>query len=144
MSKRFTATEKWDRMWFRKLPNEYKLLWIYILDKCDAIGVWYVDMEQASFSIGTEVDDSRAIELFEKQVIVLSGGSKWYIKDFIPFQYGVLSANNNFHRSIINLLTKCEELSTACPQLINSLSTVSGAGEPSPRGTDKGKGKGKG
>jgi len=40
MAKRFTASEKWEDLWFSELSNKYKLFWIYLLDKCDNAGVW--------------------------------------------------------------------------------------------------------
>lgn len=117
MSKRFTATEKWDRPWFRDLPNEYKLLWIFICDKCDISGTWYVDMRLAEFSLGIKLDCNEAKRLFSKQIDVLNDGSKWFIKDFISFQYGELVANNNLHRAVI----KCLEISGASQPLVRVL-----------------------
>ena len=40
MAKRFTDTEIWEQDWFIDLPNKYKLLWNYIKDKCDNVGIW--------------------------------------------------------------------------------------------------------
>jgi len=37
--KRFTETTKWDDPWFRKLSPTAKLLWGYITDKCNAVGL---------------------------------------------------------------------------------------------------------
>lgn len=98
MSKRFTDTEKWERPWFRKLPNEYKLLWCYVLDRCDIAGVWYVDMEMASFLIGSQIDRAKAEELFSKQIRV--NDNRWLIVDFIPFQYGDLQESNKVFKSV--------------------------------------------
>ena len=116
MPKRFTATEKWDRRWFRELSNDYKLLWVYICDKCDLIGIWYVDIEQASFLIGAKLDEKEALRLFEKQIVVLNEGSKWWIKDFVSFQYGDLKPNNNLHKKVVAMIK-------SYPQVINSLFT---------------------
>lgn len=99
MSKRFTDTDKWDRPWFRKLPATYKLLWGYITDKCDMIGVWYVDFEMASFVIGESISEEEALKHFQKQIRVVDS-SRWLIIDFVNFQYGELSENNNLHRSV--------------------------------------------
>jgi len=52
VSKRFTDSEKWRDPWFRRLPTEYKLLWLYLLDECDVSGVWKVDLELATMIIG--------------------------------------------------------------------------------------------
>ena len=98
MAKRFTDTEKWDRPWFRNLPNNYKLLWCYVLDKCDIAGVWYVDLEHASFHMGYKYDKSKAENMFEKQIE--SKGDRWLIKDFIGFQYGSLESSNKIYKSV--------------------------------------------
>lgn len=106
MAKRFTDGDKWRRPWFRNLSLSYKLFWIYLTDHCDAAGVWYVDFEHASFCVKAPLDQQEALLLFEKQVEVLGDGSRWFIPDFIPFQYGALSLQCLPHRSILNLLEK--------------------------------------
>lgn len=103
MGKRFTDTEKWRRPWFRNLPMEYRELWSYILDTCDFIGVWYVDMGLATYSISHELSEKTAIQLFSKQIKVLDS-TRWFVKDFVEFQYGALVPNNNMHRSVISKL----------------------------------------
>lgn len=110
MPKRFTDTDKGKRPWFRSLPIEYKMLWIHICDHCDCAGFWYVDMDLASFMIGATVEAQRGAELLEKQIEVMEGGSVWFIRDFIEFQYGVpieeLNPSSTVHRGIIRLLEK--------------------------------------
>lgn len=107
MAKRFTDTDKWDRPWFRALPNQYKLLWFFILDRCDIAGVWYVDMELASFQIGTKLDRQKAQEAFEKQIEIR--GDRWLIKDFIGFQYGSLEASNKIYKNVTAKLNSFKE-----------------------------------
>lgn len=98
MAKRFTDTEKWDRPWFRSLKNNYKLLWCFVLDKCDIAGVWYVDFEMATFQIGSKFDRKEAENVFQKQIEV--NGDRWLLKDFIPFQYGSLEASNKVYKNV--------------------------------------------
>ena len=106
MAKRLTETQKWSRPWFRSLPMEYKLLWVYICDTCDMAGIWYVDFDLASFSIGTPLDVAKAKSLFSKQITDMAGGQRWFIRDFIAFQYGILRPNNNAHRAVKNCLER--------------------------------------
>lgn len=106
MPKRFTDTEKWKRPWFRGLPLNYKLLWLYLLDNCDIAGVWYVDLDLAAFLIGSPVTESEALGHFAKQVDVLTDGKRWWVKDFVAFQYGDLKTTNNLHKAVANLLEK--------------------------------------
>ena len=110
MPNRFTATEKWERPWFRDLPTEYKMLWIYLCDNCDQAGVWYIDMKLACFQIGSDVSIEMALELFTGRVVVLPCGKRWHIPDFIPFQYGVgaevLTVKSTFHRGALNAMIR--------------------------------------
>jgi len=107
MSKRFTDTEKWDRPWFRSLKNHYKLLWCFVLDKCDIAGVWYVDLEMATFQIGSKFDRKEAENVFQKQIEV--NGDRWLLKDFISFQYGSLEASNKIYKNVTAKLLSFKE-----------------------------------
>lgn len=103
MAKRFTDNEKWKKQWFRKLPNDMKVFWIYICDTCNIAGVWDVDFEMAHFMTGTDYHETVVLKYMDKQIEILSI-TKWLIKDFVTFQYGTLVPNNNLHKSVLNLL----------------------------------------
>jgi hypothetical protein len=106
MAKRFTCTDKWKKPFLRNLDTPYKLLWFYILDDCDHSGVWQVDMEVAEIKVGEKFDIKKALENFEDKVIPFDNGEKWFIPDFIDFQYGKLNPANRAHESVLNLLDK--------------------------------------
>ena len=105
MAKRFTDTTKWKRVWFRKLQPEHKVFWFYLLDQCCHAGIWEVDFEQAEFFCGKLVE-SEIREVFKKQILEFDNGKRWFIQDFIDFQYGELNDKVNAHRSAINRLKK--------------------------------------
>jgi uncharacterized phage protein (TIGR02220 family) len=104
VSKRFTDSEKWKKSWFRKLSPTHKCLWIYMCDNCNLSGVWDVDFELASIFIGEPINPEEIKEVFKKQYQELNSGSKWFIRDFIEFQYGELKDTNNLHRAVITSL----------------------------------------
>jgi hypothetical protein len=104
MSKRFTDTDKWKKSFIRGLEARYKLLWLYILDDCDIAGVWQVDFEVASIKIGEEIDEKEALELFDGRVRSFDHGKKWFIMDYILFQYSELSTKNKMHQAVIKIL----------------------------------------
>lgn len=106
MSKRFTDTEKWKKPFIRGLQGAYKLLWIYITDDCDHAGIWQVDIQIASIKIGEIIDEKKAIETFGDKIHVFHNGEKWFIPDFLDFQYGKLNPKNRVHESVINQLEK--------------------------------------
>lgn len=105
MAKRFTDSAKWDDPFFADLSNEYKLLWIYILDKCDHAGIFKVNTKMAEFCIGTKFDWKAVQGVFTGRIQTLNG-EKWFIPKFIKFQYGVLAKQNRVHNSIIQILKK--------------------------------------
>lgn len=98
MAKRFTDTFKWQRPWFRNLPPPYRELWLYMLDMCDTAGIWYVDIQMAELVLNCKIEIAEAMKHFGKQIHKIDE-SRWFIKDFIPFQYGKLS-KSRFHESI--------------------------------------------
>ena len=91
MFKRLTDTDKWKKnVWFRKLPKDYKLLWLYVNDDCDNVGVWEVDLELANILMGTECELEKASEIFKKRIYEFTTGNdtlKWFVKNFCDFQY---------------------------------------------------------
>jgi hypothetical protein len=106
MAKRFTDTEKWKKPFIRNLETSYKLLWLYILDECDHSGIWQVDFPVAEIKVGEKFCQETAIKNFNGKIQILNGGEKWFIMDFIDFQYGALNYNNRAHLSVIKSLTK--------------------------------------
>jgi len=109
MPKRFTATEKWEDRWFRRLPLKYKLLWIYILDKCNVAGIWEYDLELAEIFIEAKFNEKDFIELFRGKYTKVSH-SKLFIPKFLEFQYACkyneLNDSKPVHKRIIMELKK--------------------------------------
>ncbi len=103
MPKRFTDTNKWKDSWFQDLPSKYKLFWIYLLDECDAAGVWKPNIRLATFQIGEPFEESELKRIFAERLTVTDTGY-WFINKFIPFQYGELKDNCKPHLSVINIL----------------------------------------
>ena len=109
MAKRFIDTTLWTQnKWFRTLPKEFKLLWIYLFCNCDMVGVWEEDLELASFIIGTSFTRENINEYFSDKIKWINGKKLWIV-DFCYFQYGELkeeNINNKPHQSYISLLKK--------------------------------------
>ena len=108
MAKRFTASDKWEDYWFRRLHPKYKLLWIYMLDKCNLAGFWEKDFELASTFIGFKYEESEIFKTFSNRLIPVN--NKIFIPKFIEFQYNrkidELDENNNVHKAVIKILSK--------------------------------------
>ena len=111
MSKRFHETEIWNEDWWLDLPDGYDWLWFWIKDKCDHAGIWKPNITAFKRAKGKNVELKKALELFNAdkvRVRILSNG-RWFIEDFIPFQYGHrLNNKNRVHASILEILDKNE------------------------------------
>lgn len=105
MSKRFTESEKWRDVWFRKLSPLHKCLWTYLTDNCDQAGVIDIDWELASFQIGAKVKADDLTSAFSKQVYALPCG-KWIVLRFVEFQYGTPSRCCKPHARIFDALER--------------------------------------
>ena len=105
MPKRLTATEVWDKQWFRKLPPKMKCFWKFLCDRCDIAGVWDADFDQASFMIGEAIDASD-MEAFGERVVMLDEGH-WHLTTFIEFQYkNSLKSTVRPQKAVIDKLSK--------------------------------------
>ena len=106
MAKRMTDTDKWKKRFVRELTPQHKLLWFYILDDCNHAGIWEVDIEVASIRVGENLIYDMLPQSFLDKIVIFDDGDKWFIPDFIEYQYGELNQNSNVHKSVINLLNK--------------------------------------
>lgn len=100
--KRFTETTRWSDPWFRRLSVPTKLLWCYLTDNCNSIGLIDLDLEAASFHIGTDIEISHLTELGDRVQRLKDG--KIFIPKFIPFQYGELSETCPAHKPVLKLV----------------------------------------
>ena len=104
MAKRFIDTKMWDKAWFRKLTPETKLIWLYLLTRCDHAGIWDADWEAAEFFIGSPVNYRRLPKVITDKMYEMDGGNQYFIHSFIEFQYGKLSEKSKPHQSVIKRL----------------------------------------
>jgi hypothetical protein len=133
--KRFTETDKWTRdAWFCDLEPLHKLFWLYIVDNCDNVGVWEVNVKIANLLIGTDFRADELVGVFSKKIHIFDDGCKWWIRSFIDFQHGELSEDSKSKpiMSYIALLKK----HTLWEGYAKGIQRVQGKG--------KGKGEGKG
>ena len=117
MAKRFIDTKIWDKAWFRRLTSKNKLLWIYILTKCDHAGIWDADWEAAEFFIGEKVTFDELPDQIKNKMKYIKGDYQYFIPAFIEFQYGVLKENSKPHLSVIKRLKEKALLKSYNPLL---------------------------
>jgi len=93
MSKRFTDTEIWSKLWFQELTPIEKAFWFYLKDNCNNIGVWDVNYRLAEFQLGGKLNWEALPEKFNSNIVLLNE-RKWWLVDFCTFQYKELSENS--------------------------------------------------
>jgi hypothetical protein len=105
MAKRFTDTDKWKRNWFSDLSPTLKLVWIYVLDECDASGVWCINFRRLKFDTGASLSREEFESAFHEKIVPFTA-DKYFIPSFIEFQYGQLREDSRPHASVIKQLKK--------------------------------------
>lgn len=139
--KRFTETQKWDDPWFREIHGSHKLVFLYILDRCNNAGFWEVDLSALAFH--TKLEPKHFEGAFKALERGLQGASGWvWVKNFLKHQKNdSLNAANPAHRQIIALLKDQAERFPDSKSLLPKGATK---GLISPIGKGIGKGKGNG
>lgn len=105
MAKRFTDSNKFGDIWYRKLPLLQKVLWEFLLAECNHAGILTnFDLEMASFKIGAEIT-KEDLDFFENRVIFITENTL-FIPKFIEFQYGEFNPKNRVHINVLKELDK--------------------------------------
>ena len=101
--KRFMDTDLWKKQWFMELTPAEKIAWQYILSDCDCVGVWSPNFRLAEFIIGMQLDWDKFMKKCNRNIEQLPNG-KWFVIDFVHFQYGELNDNCRPHQKYIKVL----------------------------------------
>jgi len=123
MSKRFIDTELFDDPWFMDLSKDAKILWIYLITKCNHAGLIDVNEKLCKFQTGLKNIQTVYKELGNRLVTVSK--QLIFIPKFIEFQYPDFPKSNvKQQASAIKLLLKYnlfnEENLTVNEGLLNS------------------------
>lgn len=113
--RRFTDTEKWSDPWFRSLRAAHKLVFLFIIDRCDNAGFYEIDMDSMIFHTGLERKHvEAALKALERGIIPGREGWVW-VKNFLFHQRNdQLDPRNLAHRQIIALLKSRYDLFKDC------------------------------
>jgi hypothetical protein len=103
--KRYTDAEKWKDDWFLNLTNDYKLIWIWLLDDCNHAGIWKKSMRRLNFDCNTDITESELLGVIGERITIIDT-DKWFIKKFCEFQNGkdFLTKTSKPILSVIKLL----------------------------------------
>lgn len=86
MAKRFTDSNKWDDPFFTSLPNDIKLVWLYMLDKCDHAGIYKINFDMMKYQCNCKRSPEQILSFFRDRILRINGEKILIIK-FIKFQY---------------------------------------------------------
>jgi hypothetical protein len=101
---KFTDSNKWDDPWFESIPPWAQLLWIFVCDKCDHVGVLAMSRAQADRRIpGINWDSLDSI--FDGRMVQL-GPDLWLLPKYLYFQQPNLGKNQNMQKAVDKLLDK--------------------------------------
>jgi hypothetical protein len=141
MAKRFTDTDKWKDEWYTDLPNDYKIIWQYLLDTCDNAGIYKRNVKLLNIMCNTNVSETDILNAFKLRVTPISD-EKWIINKFCVFQYGpdFLESKNKAVISVVNKLiennlyqSSTNTLLIPYPSSINTLSIPYGYSIDTPK-----------
>ena len=104
MAKRLSDTDKWNDDWYLSLSNDYRIIWQWLLDKCNHAGICRRSIQLLNMDCNTQVTEDQMIEIMDGRVIVLD--NKWFIPKFLCFQYNDLTSNRAVIVSAIKELKK--------------------------------------
>lgn len=106
MAKKFTDADKWKKRFFRDLPLEGKLAWLYLCDNCDHAGIWIVDIETFNTQTGLNFTLEALLQMFSTHIIGFDNGERIWLKTYFNFQYA--DANDSFSakKSALKILNK--------------------------------------
>jgi len=106
MAKRFMDNSIFEKQWFRELPVRLKVVWFYLINKCDHAGILNdLDIGLLSYQIGDNYTIDEILEAFKGNIEQI-GETKFFLNKFCKFQYGELNPSVRVHQSVIKLLKK--------------------------------------
>lgn len=105
MAKRFTDTDKWNKKWYRELGSGLRDVRQFVLDRCNHIGVWEIDLKTVQHFTNQKIDIEDVRAAFRGKIVFIDQETL-LIPDFIEFQYGLLKEESRPHQSVIKELKK--------------------------------------
>jgi len=118
---RFAETNKWDDPWFRSLSGAHKLIFLYVIDRCNNAGFW--ELDEAAIVFHTKLD-SRHLEGAWKALergLVMAGGWVW-VRTFLRHQRNAeLNPDNRAHTQIIQQIREQAGRFKECPDFVSFL-----------------------
>jgi hypothetical protein len=104
MAQRFTDSNKWLDNWFSNLSNDYKIVWLYLLDTADNAGIFQINIRLLNFNCSTNITENDLLETFKSRITKFDT-DKCIINKFCIFQYGTDFLNSK-NKAVISAIKK--------------------------------------
>jgi len=105
VAKRFFDSRKFDDPWYRGLPVKMKVVWEFLISKCDHAGIYKIDIDAMIFHIGDKTTLEEIFRHLGSRVYQVSE-EKIFIPKFVLFQYGDITSERKVCASVRSLLEK--------------------------------------
>lgn len=128
--KRFTDTCKWDDPWFRSLNYSAKLVFFYVIDRCDNGGFLEFDLDGMAFHTKLQPSTIQgALKDLERGIKEASG---WlWVRRFLKHQKNDdLNPSNPAHKQIISILREQSRRFSHLDEFLEFLAPYKGLVEP--------------
>ncbi len=104
MAQRFTDSNKWLDNWFSNLSNDYKIVWLYLLDTADNAGIFQINIRLLNFNCSINITENELLETFKSRITKFDT-DKCIINKFCIFQYGPDFLNSK-NKAVISAIKK--------------------------------------
>ena len=104
MAKRLTDSEKWNDDWYISLNNDYRIIWIWLLDNCSHAGICKRSMKLLNMMCNTNITEEDLIKSMDGRVFLVD--NNWFIPKFLKFQYANLHSDRPVIISVVKELVK--------------------------------------
>ena len=85
MARRFTDKNKWEDEWYLSLDNDCRMVWEYLLDRCDHAGVFKKNMRMINFCCCVMWDAEKLESVFDGRIV--DRETFYFIPKYLKFQY---------------------------------------------------------
>ena len=105
MAKRFIDTTIFDDPWFMDLSKDGKIMWIYLITKCDHAGIIDINSKLLQFQTGIDNYNKTKKEIGDRLVFIRE--TYHFIPKFIEYQYpGFPKSSVKQQQGAVKILTE--------------------------------------
>ena len=109
MQRKSIPTDWWSTAWHKTLTNRQRLLWRYLWEKCDPVGMFApLWQDEMAFHLGCTTDELLEDIAFleDGELVAHLDGGELILPGFLLIQYGRLSRNSRAHYHVIYRLER--------------------------------------